>query len=365
MAKVTNVFVVIVIFSLAFRSLSWAQGSFSDRRKQVEVSNMSGHVHHGGDSSGSLMEAHRHPYGQSPIGVIGDHAHEKGKWMLSYKYMFMNMRGNRDGTDSLSTSEVLKEFMVAPTDMDMHMHMLGIMYAPTQTLTLMAMVPYLQLSMDHVARTGVKFRTRSEGIGDIRLSGIRTVYMKGSHHAHLILGASLPTGSINEKDDTPAGKDQRLPYPMQLGSGTFDASPGVIYLGQKGDWFWGGRALAVFRIGRNSNGYSFGDKGSLTAWGARRWIDWLSTSVRLDGQIWGDIKGRDKKLNPTMVPTANPDLRDGKRLDLLFGINVYIEKGILRGHLFAVESGFPLYQSLDGPQLESDWQMNFGWQWTF
>ena len=45
------------------------------------------------------------------------HVHPKGQWMVSYKYMKMNMDGNRDGTSRLSTEEVLERFMVATRDL--------------------------------------------------------------------------------------------------------------------------------------------------------------------------------------------------------------------------------------------------------
>jgi hypothetical protein len=296
---------------------------------------------------------------------MGDHAHEKGKWMFSYKYMFMHMDGNRDGTDGLSTGDVLADFMVAPTSMDKSMHMPGVMYAPTQTTTLMAMFPYVRLSMDHKTRSGVDFTTESDGPGDIKLSSIHTVYMKGQNHVHITAGVSIPTGSIDEEDDTPAGADQKLPYTMQLGSGTFDVFPGITYLGQKNDWFWGGRALVTIRLGRNDNGYALGDRYSLTVWGAKRWLDWFSSSVRVEGKKWGNIEGQDDELNPAVVPTADPDRQGGERLDVLFGINAYSDKDKFGGHLLAIEGGLPIYQSLDGPQLEGDWLLSIGWQWTF
>src|SRR6056297_729110 len=40
--------------------------------------------------------------GHAPIGVMGDHRHKTGEVMLSYRYMFMDMRGNRTGDDSIS-----------------------------------------------------------------------------------------------------------------------------------------------------------------------------------------------------------------------------------------------------------------------
>jgi hypothetical protein len=41
----------------------------------------------------------------SPIGVMGDHRHEAGEMMLSYRFMYMMMEGSRDGTDALEESE--------------------------------------------------------------------------------------------------------------------------------------------------------------------------------------------------------------------------------------------------------------------
>jgi hypothetical protein len=63
-----------------------------------------------------------------------------------------------------------------------------------------------------------------------------------------------------------------------------------------------------------------------------------------------------------MIPTADPNLRKGQRLDLLPGVNYVFTSGPLRGHRFAFEAGFPVYQKLDGPQLETDWRIVAGWQ---
>ena len=43
----------------------------------------------------------------APIGVMADHRHAKGEWMLSYRFMRMNMDGNRDGRDSLSPENIV------------------------------------------------------------------------------------------------------------------------------------------------------------------------------------------------------------------------------------------------------------------
>jgi len=114
------------------------------------------------------------PDGHAPISVMGDHMHKKGEWMLSYRYMFMDMDGNRDGTRRVSDDAVLADYPVTPRKMDMEMHMLGVMYGLTDRVTLMAMMPFARLDMDHRTRMGARFNTRSTGIGDLKLSGMVT-----------------------------------------------------------------------------------------------------------------------------------------------------------------------------------------------
>lgn len=305
------------------------------------------------------------PDGHAPIGVMGDHTHQKGEFMASYRYMFMDMDGNRDGTNSISDSEVLQDFMVTPVDMTMDMHMFGAMYGVSDNLTVMAMVPFVSKEMEHLTRMGQSFTTNSEGIGDIKTTALYTIFDKDKQRVHLNLGVSFPTGSINERDDTPAGEDQILPYPMQIGSGTFDLLPGITYLGQSGKGSWGAQALTTLRLGKNDNGYRLGNKYQLSGWVARNWTDWLSTSLRLTGTTWGDIDGADDRLNPMMIPTADPELRNGTQINLGFGINLYAPEGNLRGSRLAMEFELPILRDLDGPQLETDWQLTLGLQSSF
>ena len=306
------------------------------------------------------------PDGNAPIGVMGDHTHHAGEWMVTYRYMFMDMDGNRDGTGRLNEQDVLAEgFMVVPTRMTMGMHMFGAMVALNDRLTLMAMLPYLQISMDHVTRMGDRFTTESEGVGDLRLTGLYVLRRWNRQQLHFNAGIGFPTGSIEKRDDTPAGANRKLPYPMQLGSGTFDLFPGITYVGQTDSWSWGAQLEGTLRLGRNNAGYSLGNRVAATVWGARKWTDWLSTSLRLNGQDWGNISGHDADLNPAMAPTADPGRRGGEQMDLMFGVNLLGKAGFVEHHRLAMEVGAPIYQSLDGPQLERKWLLTAGWKYAW
>ncbi len=321
-----------------------------------------------GDRPGDAIEGQwngSRPDGHAPIGVMGDHTHSAGEFMFSYRYMVMNMDGNRDDTDDLDPEDVLADFPVTPIDMTMEMHMFGAMYAPTGDLTLMAMLPYVAMEMDHITRSGVEFTTESSGFGDLPLSGLYNILDRDRQRLHLNLGVSIPTGSTNQKDDTPAGEDSILPYPMQIGSGTFDLLPGITYSNQSDRGSWGAQVLGTLRLGENSGNYTLGDRLQTSLWIARNWTDSFSTSLRLKGSTWGDIDGADPRLNPRMVPNADPSLRNGTRLDLGLGINLYAPEGDLQGARFALEFELPLYQDLDGPQLETDWMVTMGIQAVF
>ena len=83
--------------------------------------------------------------------------------MLSYRYGHMSMDGNRDGTDRVSTADVFADgFLVAPTDMNTDMHMFGLMYAPANWLTLMAIAGSALVSVLVLPSMLVIYTRRSE-----------------------------------------------------------------------------------------------------------------------------------------------------------------------------------------------------------
>lgn len=298
------------------------------------------------------------PESHAPIGVMGDHLHKEGGWMASYRFRTMGMSGSLQGTSDVSDQQILKNFMVTPTKMTMSGHMLGLMYAPTDDATIMVMVPYMNKSMEHLTRRGIRFTTNSSGVGDIKVTGLINLWSNEKHRLHLNAGIALPTGSIDARDTTPMGPDSVLPYPMQLGSGTLDLMPGLTYTGQNEDWSWGAQAIGTIRTGKNKRGYSLGNVGDFSVWGAKKWNNNVSTSLRLNALTWGDVSGQDSRLNPMAIPTAVAGQRAGNRFDLLLGIN----GDFGNGHRLAIEGGLPLHQSVDGFQLKTDYVLTAGWQ---
>jgi len=305
------------------------------------------------------------PDGHAPIGVMGDHTHNEAEVMVGYRYMYMHMDGLRDGAKTISSDAIRQAFMVSPIWMTMEMHMPSIMYAPNDNVTFASMFPYVRKKMSHKMRNGRTFTIEAGGFGDIQLSVLYKIFDQDIHRVHFNGGISLPTGSVSENDATLTNGSSKLPYPMQLGSGTFDLLPGITYLAQTEDLSWGVQAKAIIRTGgENSQEYRFGNRALATTWTSYRFFNWLSSSLRYNWEIWGNVEGEDPSLNKNMVPTADPDNQGGNRMDVLMGLNIYPSGKVLKGLRLFVEYGVPLYQNLRGPQMEVDHILTGGCQYT-
>ncbi|MCY4342300.1 MAG: hypothetical protein OXE83_01825 [Gammaproteobacteria bacterium] len=299
----------------------------------------------------------------APIGVMADHRHDKGEWMFSYRAMLMTMAGNRDGTQGLAPDQLLRSgsgaYRVAPLEMTMTMHMLGVMHAPSDSITLMAMAPYYSsMRMDHATAMGGQFETAADGLGDLRFSALFPLAGDGTAS----LGIVAPTGRTSHRDLTPMGESV-LPYPMQIGSGSWSATGSLTWNRQRASGSFGAQIRGLVRLDDNKHGYRREDRAEATAWGAWAPRPEFSLSLRAKYGAWSDIRGADPRfaraLAGNLAPTVDPQLRGGQRLEAIVGLNV-----LLGRHRLGAEASLPLHQDLDGPQLETDHMLTFGWQYA-
>ncbi len=329
------------------------------------------------------------PISHAPIGVMGDHLHKKGEVMFSYRFMRMNMNDNLIGSDEVSLVAIATSvpnmfagmegmpptLRVVPTNMTMNMHMLGVMYAPSDWITLMGMGMYLQNDMDLITIQGGSgttelgtFSTNTSGIGDVKLSALIKLVKKEANAIHLNVGISLPTGSIKETSEvlTPMNMRPtvRAPYPMQLGSGSFDFLPGVTYSRSHEKFGWGGQLSGTLRLTDNKEDYRFGNKLDVSTWASYRISSWLSSSIRPSFSTVGQIKGQDDDI---MLPvqTAHPAFQGGETINVALGVNMIGQSGFVKNQRLALEYGVPVYQNLNGPQMKAISVMTLGWQYAF
>ncbi|GAB1855198.1 transporter [Flavobacteriaceae bacterium MHTCC 0001] len=307
------------------------------------------------------------PDGHAPISVMADHVHHKGEFMFSYRYMIMDMRQLRQGTEDATTADAHANYMVAPIDMIMNMHMVGAMYAPSDKITIMAMANYLENDMNLQMRNGNQFSTNTSGFGDVMVSALYSIFNKNRKAMHAQLGVNVPTGDIEAQDVTPMsmGNEVQLPYPMQLGTGSFGVKLGLTYLGQCEKFSWGHQLTGMVNINDNNQDYKFGNQYRFNNWIGAKAGDNLSVSLRLEGVLIDEIKGFSSLLNPMMVTTADTINSGGTFINSGFGLNYMVKSGGLKGLRFAGEISTPLYQDLNGIQLKQNYNLIFGMQYAF
>jgi len=306
--------------------------------------------------------------GNIPLGVMNAHIHAKHEWMVSYTYMDMYMKGNKMGTTNASDDVIYKNYTMAPETMNMQMHMLMVMYGVTDRLTLMAMGGYgadkmamnmssAMMSMPGMTMTmgNMTMTSTSSGIADTKLYGLYNFIDSKKSSFIGSLGLSLPTGSIKETGTTMLGENQRLPYSMQMGTGSVGLLPDITYLHKVGLFSYGANAGAMLNMNDNSLGYHFGNQYHATAWGSYQFLPFVSGSLRVEGIMQDKISGSDAEMDNFVYqqndPTTRAENYGGKWLNTYVGLNFHTTCGGLNHFTLLVEAGMPVYQNLNGVQM--------------
>jgi|GEM_PF-4937461 len=121
------------------------------------------------------------PDAHAPAGIMGDHIHPRGEWMIGYHFMHVYQAGLMDGSDSVSKEHTYSStanggygYHNAPRDMRMDMHMIEVMRGVTDRLTVMVMAQYISMAMKEdlhpqptatLAVPEIPFTMNSNGIG--------------------------------------------------------------------------------------------------------------------------------------------------------------------------------------------------------
>lgn len=342
-----------------------------------------------------------------PAGIMFGHAlKQSGDMMLGYRYIRDEWAGGMLNGDARANADVLiakacgnPACMMTPSHMAMNMHMLELMYAATDRLTLMLMPQWSDMEMNMDMLTGPNANMlghslarssdnqQSGGIGDIGLYGLYKLFDNASQHLVLSVGGTAPTGDVKvmERRNAPSGyfgSEIPLDYSMQLGSGTWDLKPSLTYTGDFGDWSWGGQATATKRLqDKNQQGYALGDLFQSSVWGGYRWAEWLATTLR-SVYTWQDrIRGhykdisfydhtlatylQEKALSMHLGPTDLAGNYGGQYVDLGLGVNVTIPGGAFAGQSLKLEWLQPLYTRVNGYQPDRDYTLTATWGMHF
>ena len=315
------------------------------------------------DATASEGEAARPARGAvvpPPIGVRFPTTLDEDEVRVAYRFERVRLAGLRTGDDSIppDTARALG-FTRTPRSLESTVHTFEVAWAPHPRVTLVAWVPFVQRELSRFdAAVGSRSQVQTEGVGDIGFALVVPFIRKGFEHTQVHVGLDVPTGSFRKSAD-----GQRLPYAAQLGNGSVDLEWGWTYKGELEWASWGGQVVGRHPVGRNGRDWRAGSRFAGSLWGGLRLLGGLSASLRAEWEKQNEIEGFDRDLDPTADPLENPELYDGTRLALAPGLS--LEVPALDGQRVGLEIDIPVYQNLDGPQLERDWTFRAGWQWVY
>jgi Protein of unknown function (DUF3570) len=335
----------------------------------------SDHHHHG-------HSAHKHQ--AVPAGVMFDHAlHNAGDFMVGYRYMYSDQSGSMlHGDRTAKNSDIIFQgcpgttCSSAPRFMTMHMHMLDLMYAPTDWLTLMLMPQFVDMAMDMYSLPGAPINPDAHmhtgghetgGVGDTGMYVIGKLFDKPGHHINLSLGVTAPTGDVNVMlRNTHQQGDQLIHFGMQLGSGTWDFKPSLTYTGELDNWSWGTQLSGTKRLeSKNASGFAFGDSFQSSAWGGYNLTPWLSTSIRGVYTLQGSINGEFTAAHPTDGSYDHPSNYGGRFADVGFGVSAIVPDGDLKSNRLSFEWLQPVYTDFNDYQVDRKGALSATWSYMF
>lgn len=300
------------------------------------------------------------------------HAMRAGDWMFEYRYAREVMNGLLRGSKKVSTQDLFndpayqnagKSDTMASPAMTMDMNMLMVMYTMSDRWTWTAMInPYMSNSMDMEMAGAMPSADAhdhsnmpmmsSKGLGDTELGFIyRLTSAEPDDTWQISAGLSLPTGSVDVK-----GSDGlRLPYSMQLGSGTVDVKLALSYEHQWGQWAFGGKAADTARMGHNKHGWNAGDRQEVSTWGNYRFSFGTTVQTKLAFLYQEQINGSDSGMGDTTTYAGiRPDSYGGVRLDLIGTVSQELGPVTISGDL-----GMPIHQNANGVQTKTTWLFGF------
>lgn len=294
------------------------------------------------------------------------------KWSVSVQYKAAEFDGYMIDDSNISLEDVLyrpdeetrtdENFPVVPTVINQYAQIVQIGYKLKEDVKIGLQIPLIRQKTDHVSVVPGydEFLIASEGLGDVVVTGRYEYISNDDYSVWVAAGISFPTGSIDEKGDTPrAPGDQQLPYTMQLGSGTYDF-PFEVGYNNKGEFPFSVSLSVRIRTGRNDRNYRLGNNYELN--GKYNFV--LSSSYTLFSGLelsYADaIHGGDKEITvagdyPYPAGITNPDLYGGNKVSLYGGLT-YMTTNWLQ---LQVNASKPVYQNLNGPQPKELWRFGF------
>lgn len=303
---------------------------------------------------------------------------------LSLQYEHSYMETLREGRDSISPDTVLdrkaaewpmmpmetRSFSV-PTEMRMEKYTLLAAYPATERLQFLAIVPYVRNEMDMRRLTrdtmGMDMKMDMtmdtvEGLGDITLMGLYTVYtdapIRPTQRLTMGLGIKTPTGDNEER--TASGT--LVHAMMQPGTGSWDPLFLVNYM--RAFYPLVLQANLFYHLTTESDeGYEFGDQLSLDLIARYQVFNYVNLGLEINGLYAKKDKDHENKYSRPETSMIDNTANTGIKSILISpAIQIKIPG---TGGSGEIKFQKPIYQDANGIQQVVDWRVLATIVWNF
>lgn len=321
----------------------------------------------------------------SPIGVYIADMPSPGSLALSIAPLFAGSNGIMVGNNRISPSTVALTTpwffnpaypdRVAPLYRTSSYQTGKIHYGITEKLSLAATASIIENVVGEQVYLGssgaIPFTTPSfstYGFSDLTTTLVYKIYEDEVNRLQVNIGAAYPVGLNTATATLPTSNGTwitgRVNYALQPSANTFDFMPGLLYGGNIGSYSWGIAYRGRIPLTSNPQGWRYGNTHEFHAWLSYELMNGVQPTFRLQNTLEGRVNGFDLYIN-AKAPGSNPNSNGGERIETFGG-------AILSGKLIginpfslAVEAGVPVYQNLNGPQMQKNWQAGIQLRWAF
>ncbi len=301
----------------------------------------------------------------APIGIPLAQQVATGQVGVTLRATHGQFDGLRDSRKNLTSADTFaRGYSIAPTNLLDQRFELEAIFGFNRRLDLYMVLPYTAREMDQDLSLGGQTTIESSGLDDVQIGGVFRSHEKGPTRLSFMAGVSIPTGQVDVTDDYAGASGTILPYPMQLGTGTFDLLPGVMLESRLSGMRVGARASGRIHLeGAHDEGWFRSNSMRLDLWASKKIAKDLRSSLRAEANWWGDLHGAHADMVPLRNPLEDALRQGGSRVTLYGGLSKDLNsEGNSRLEL---EIGMPVEEWLDGPALSQDWTVVFGWRLRF
>ena len=272
---------------------------------------------------------------------------------IGYRFIAARYERHQEGRREVSAEEVLGRYGRVMTRMDVEANVFSLGYRANENWMVHLSVPFLRMAGDVESLDENMFSLAVEGVSDLEVNISRYFHLDPQTQVALNLGIGVPTGSIDMKR-----RGSLLPYSIQLGSGTWDLSPGIAAVRETGRFELGASVETDIHLGNNSRGYSSGNAVAGTMWVDYSVNPHLEFGVFVRGFHLDGVEAFMQEGKSALH--WNPGNYGGDFVEGGLSVRLLHPSCPYGGKFLEIRASRPLWRNANGIHLVNDWTLDLG-----